>query len=383
MRIFSLSMTRWVALPAGLLGAVFVLAGCSDKPAFNPGPPQVVTVTLVPESAVVQSDLPGRVAAVRDAQIRARVTGIVQKIVFKQGALVKEGDLLFKIDAAQYQAVYDQAAAQLKKAQADEFSAKMLAQRYQPLVAANAISKQDYDNARAAANQTAALVAAAKATLESAKINLEYTNVRSPITGRIGKALVTEGALVDSTSATQMAVVQQLDPMYVDVNETTANLARLRRQFKEGLLQRISENEAQVSIVLEDGSLYAKPGKLLFTGVSVNETTGQVALRTEIPNPEEVLLPGMFVRVRVEEGINKSAMLVPPQSIQRTPDGRTNVLIVKDGKVALVPVKTGPSFAGRVIVDAGLQAGDEVITEGYQKVRPGMPVKVVTASKQQ
>ena len=290
--------------------------------------------------------------------------------------------MLFKIDAAQYQAVYDQAAAQLKKAQADEFAAKMLAKRYEPLVEANAVSKQDFDNARAAANQTAALVAAARASLESAKINLDYTNVRSPITGRIGKALVTEGALVDSVSATQMALVQQLDPMYVDVSQTTADLARLRKLFKEGTLQRVSENEAQVSIVLEDGSVYAKAGKLLFTGVSVNETTGQVALRTEIPNPEEILLPGMFVRVRVEEGVNQTAILVPPQSIQRTPDGRTNVLVVKEGKVVLVPVKIGPSYAGRVIVNSGLQAGDEVITEGFQKVRPGMPVKVVPASKQ-
>jgi len=156
----------------------------------------------------------------------------------------------------------------------------------------------------------------------------------------------------------------------------------LRKLFAEGVLQRVSENEAQVSIVLEDGSVYAKPGKLLFTGVSVNEATGQVALRTEIPNPDEILLPGMFVRVRVEAGVNKTALLVPPQSIQRTPDGRTNVLVVKEGKVVLTPVKIGPTYAGRVIVNSGLQAGDEVITEGFQKVRPGMPVKVVPASKQ-
>jgi len=375
-----LSSIRWIVLTTA---AALLLTACGDKPAFNPGPAQVVTMILQPQPALIQSDLPGRVSAIRDAQIRTRVTGIVQKIVFKQGALVKEGDLLFKIDPAQYKATYDQAAAQLKKAQADAFAAQMLAKRYEPLVKANAVSKQDYDNAIASARQTQALVAAAKAALESAKINLDYTDVRSPITGRIGKAIVTEGALVDAATATQMATVQQLDPTYVDVSQSTADLARLRKLFKEGLLQKVSENEAKVSIVLEDGTVYSNAGKLLFTGVSVNESTGQVTLRTEIQNPDEVLLPGMFVRVRIEEGVNQQAMMVPPQAIQRTPDGRTNVLVVKEGKVVLVPVKVGPAYRGQLIVDSGVQAGDEVVVEGYQKVRPGMAVKVVPANKPQ
>jgi membrane fusion protein (multidrug efflux system) len=334
-----------------------------------------------PELAIISTDLPGRVSAVRDAQIRTRVTGIVQKIVFKQGALVKEGEVLFKIDPVQYQATYDQAAAQLKKAQADAFAAKMLAQRYAPLVKANAVSKQDFDNAQAAAMQTEALVAAAKANLDSARINLGYTNVVSPIAGRIGKAIVTEGAFVDAASATQLATVQQLDPSYVDVNQTTAELARLRKLLSEGALERVAPDAAKVSIILEDGSVYAKPGKLLFTGVTVNESTGQVSLRTEVSNPDETLLPGMFVRVRIEQGITKQALLVPLQAIQRTPDGRTNVLVVKESKVSLAPVQVGASYQGRVIIASGLQPGDEVVVEGYQKVRPGMAVKVVPATK--
>jgi len=361
--------------------SVFALVACGEKPVFNPGPVQVVTLAVKPELAIISTDLPGRVSAVRDAQIRTRVTGIVQKIVFKQGALVKEGEVLFKIDPVQYQATYDQAAAQLKKAQADAFAAKMLAQRYAPLVKANAVSKQDFDNAQAAAMQTEALVAAAKANLDSAKINLGYTNVISPIAGRIGKAIVTEGAFVDAASATQLATVQQLDPSYVDVNQTTAELARLRKLLSEGALERVAPDAAKVSIILEDGSVYAKPGKLLFTGVTVNESTGQVSLRTEVSNPDETLLPGMFVRVRIEQGITKQALLVPLQAIQRTPDGRTNVLVVKESKVSLAPVQVGASYQGRVIIASGLQPGDEVVVEGYQKVRPGMAVKVVPATK--
>jgi len=363
---------------AGLAAITLTLAACGDKGAPpQQGPMQVSTVTVQPERAPIVSVLPGRVDAVREAQIRARVTGIVQKIVFRQGGDVKAGDLLFKIDPAPLQAAYDQAAAQLKQAEADLYSARQLAQRYGPLVKANAVSKQEYDNAVAAARQAEAAVAAAKAALTNAKINLGYTDVVSPIDGRIGQPLVTEGALVEATSATQMAVVQQLDPVYVDFTQSTAELARLRKAFASGALQKVGADAARAQLVLEDGSIYEHEGKLLFTGISVDPGTGQVTLRAEFPNPDEVLLPGMYVRVRLEEGVNEQALMVPQQALQRTADGRENLMLVRDGTVVQVPVTTGSVVGNRVVITEGLSAGDVVIVEGFQKIRPGAPVQAV------
>ncbi|HGF6842453.1 TPA: efflux RND transporter periplasmic adaptor subunit, partial [Salmonella enterica] len=307
--------------------AVLVLAGCKEQPQMNPGMPQVSVVTVEPKPASIISELPGRVDAVRDAQIRARVTGIVQKIEFEQGGDVKDGQLLFKIDPAPYKAARDQAAAQLKQAQADLYSAKALADRYAPLVKANAVSKQEYDNAVAGYRQAEAAVAAAKANLDNASINLGYTDVTSPIDGRIGKPLVTEGALVEAASATQMALVQQLDPVYVDFTQSTGDLAKLRQAFASGQMERVGPDAAKVSVLLEDGSVYPHDGKLLFTGITVDPTTGQVNLRAEVPNPDHILLPGMYVRVRVDEGINKQALLVPQQALQRTADGMQSLML--------------------------------------------------------
>jgi membrane fusion protein (multidrug efflux system) len=370
-------ISKRVAKPLiiAILGALLV-AGCGERPQMNPGPPQVSVITVQPERTPRIADLPGRVDAVRDAQIRARVTGIVQKITFKQGGDVKENDLLFKIDPSQYKAAYDQAAAQLKQAQADLFSAKALADRYAPLVKANAVSKQEYDNAVASYRQADAAVAAAKANVQSASINLGYTDVVSPISGRIGKPLVTEGALVEASSATQMALVQQLDPIYVDFTQSTTDLAALRKAFAAGQLQKIGNDAAQAHIVLEDGSEYAHAGKLLFTGITVDPTTGQVNLRAEFPNPDQVLLPGMYVRVRLTQGIADQALLVPQQALQRTPDGTQSLMLVKDGKIDQVSVTTGEAIKGRWIINSGLKAGDVVVVEGFQKVRPGAPVKV-------
>ena len=361
----------------GVLVFPFLLSACSKESEQPRMAPLVSTFKVVPKRAAITADLPGRVAPVREAQIRARVTGIVQKIEFKQGGDVKEGQLLFKIDPAQYQASYEQAAAQLKRAQADAYAANLLAKRYAPLVKANAISKQEFDNAQASARQADAVVAGAKAALDSAAINLGYTNVTAPITGRIGRPLVTEGALVEGSVATQMAVVQQLTPIYVDLNQSTAELARLRKMFKDGSLQKVEENAAKAVVILEDGSIYPEPAKLLFTGISVNEGTGQVTLRTEVHNPEQVLLPGMFVRVRIEQGVDEAAILIPAQALQRGADGKNSVMLVKDGKVAIAPVVLGPNHEGQVLVTQGLKAGDEVIVEGFQKVRPGVPVKAV------
>jgi len=356
-------------------GAVLALAGCKERPQINPGPPQVSVITVQPQRAPIVAELPGRVDAVRDAQIRARVTGIVQKIAFEQGGDVKAGQLLFKIDPAPYQAAYGQAAAQLKQAQADAYSARALAQRYAPLVKANAVSKQEYDNAVAGARQADAAVAAAQAALENAKINLGYTDVTSPIDGRIGKPLVTEGALVEGTSATQMATVQQLDPVYVDFSQSTSDLARLRKAFAEGRLQKVGQDAAKAVVVLEDGTEYSHSGKLLFTGITVDPGTGQVNLRAEFPNPDQVLLPGMFVRVRLEQGFDEQALTVPQQALQRTADGRQSLMLVRDGKIAQVPVEVGPAVGTSWIISQGLKAGDTVVVEGYQKVRPGVEVK--------
>ncbi|AUL47913.1 efflux transporter periplasmic adaptor subunit [Bordetella trematum] len=360
-----------IAVTLGLL-----LTACGKEPQMNPGMPQVAVITVQPQKASVISELPGRVDAVRDAQIRARVTGIVQKIQFQQGGDVKENQVLFKIDPAPYKAAYDQASAQLKQAQADLFSAKLLAERYAPLVKANAVSKQEYDNALAAYRQADAAVTAAKAAQTAAQINLGYTEVTSPITGRIGRPLVTEGALVEATSATQMATVQQLDPVYVDFTQSTADLARLRQAFESGQLQKVGPDTARVSIMLEDGSRYPQAGKLLFTGITVDPSTGNVILRAEVPNPSEVLLPGMYVRVRLDEGANDRALMVPQQALQRTADGLQSLMVVKEGKVQQVPVLTAPSAVeNQWIVTQGLAAGDVVVVEGFQKIRPGAPVE--------
>jgi len=361
--------------------AALALAGCKQRPQMNPGPPQVSVVTVQPQRAPIVAELPGRVDAVRDAQIRARVTGIVQKITFEQGGDVKAGELLFKIDPAPYQAAYGQSAAQLKQAQADAYSARALAQRYAPLVKANAVSKQEYDNAVAGARQADAAVAAAQAALDNAKINLGYTDVTSPIDGRIGKPLVTEGALVEGTSATQMASVQQLDPVYVDFNQSTSDLAKLRKAFDQGRLQKVGQDAAKAMVVLEDGSEYSRSGKLLFTGITVDPGTGQVNLRAEFPNPDQVLLPGMFVRVRLEQGFDEQALTVPQQALQRTADGRQSLMLVRDGKIAQVPVQVGPAVGTDWIISEGLKAGDSVVVEGYQKVRPGMEVKATPWNK--
>ncbi|WP_407852305.1 efflux RND transporter periplasmic adaptor subunit [Bordetella petrii] len=355
--------------------AVLVLAGCKEQPQMNPGMPQVSVVTVQPKPASIISELPGRVDAVRDAQIRARVTGIVQKIEFEQGGDVKDGQLLFKIDPAPYKAARDQAAAQLKQAQADLYSAKALADRYAPLVKANAVSKQEYDNAVAGYRQAEAAVAAAKANLDNASINLGYTDVTSPIDGRIGKPLVTEGALVEAASATQMALVQQLDPVYVDFTQSTGDLAKLRQAFASGQMERVGPDAAKVSVLLEDGSVYPHDGKLLFTGITVDPTTGQVNLRAEVPNPDHILLPGMYVRVRVDEGINKQALLVPQQALQRTADGMQSLMLVKDNKIEQLAVTTGGVIDNQWLITSGLKAGDVVVVEGFQKIRPGAPAQ--------
>ncbi|WP_144638299.1 efflux RND transporter periplasmic adaptor subunit [Bordetella genomosp. 13] len=359
------------------------LAACGKKEAGG-GPggmvPQVSVVTVQPQRTAIVSELPGRVDAVRDAEIRARVTGIVEKIAFEQGSDVKKGQKLFKIDPAPYQASYDQAAAQVKQAQADLYSAKVLAERYAPLVKANAVSKQEYDNAVSTFRQAEAAVSAARAAQTSARINLDYTDVTSPIDGRIGRPLVTEGALVEGGSATQMALVQQLDPVYVDLTQSTSDLANLRRALASGKLQRVGDG-ARVTVLLEDGTPYDQPAKLLFTGITVDPSTSQVTLRAEVPNPGNELLPGMYVRVRVEQGVDDKALRVPQQALQRTPDGKQSLMVVRDNKAEQIPVSTGNVVDNEWVITEGLKAGDVVVVEGFQKIRPGAPVQATPWKK--
>jgi membrane fusion protein (multidrug efflux system) len=358
--------------------SVLALAACGEKQAPAQGGGMKVPVSVIqvqPEPTTVYVDLPGRVEAIKDAQIRARVTGIVNEINFEQGSDVKQGQLLFTIDPAPYRAARDQAAAQLKRAQADVRSARLLADRYSKLIKANAISRQEYDNAIAVAGQGDAAVAAAQATLQSADIDLGYTKVVSPIDGRIGKSLVTEGALVSASSATQLATVQQLDKVYVDITRSTTQLAELREALESGVLVQSADGNAAVRVLKSDGTLYPQVGKLLFSGVSVDPTTGQVSLRAEFPNDAQLLLPGMYVRVRLEQGVDEKALVVPEQAIQRGADGSTTLMLLKDDKAVPVPIVTGARVEGKVIINNGLNPGDTVIVAGFQKIGPGAPVQ--------
>lgn len=358
--------------------ATGVLAACGDKPAqqdMSGMKVPVSVVTVQPTPTEVYAQLPGRVEAIQDAQIRARVTGIVKEINFQQGSEVKQGQLLFTIDPAPYEAELNRARAELQRAEADAVSARLQAQRYSTLIKANAVSRQEHDNAVAAAKQADAAIAGAKAAVQSAEINLGYTRVDSPIDGRIGKSMVTEGALVSAQNATQMALVQQLSRVYVDITRSTTQLAMLRRAIEAGIIKQSGSEHVAVQVILDDGSIYAEEGKLLFSGVAVDPSTGQVTLRAEFDNPNEILLPGMYVRVRVQQGTDEEALLVPMQAIQRTPDGLNTLMVVREGVVNPVAVAVGPEIDGRALVYKGLTPGDMVVVEGFQKIRPGAPVQ--------
>ncbi|HLR14006.1 MAG TPA: efflux RND transporter periplasmic adaptor subunit [Burkholderiaceae bacterium] len=369
---------------AASLSLLFLLTACNDKPQSAPEGMQVPVsvIEVEPTSAEITVDLPGRVEAIKDAEIRARVTGIVNQINFRQGSDVKKDQRLFTIDPAPYEAARDQAKAQLQQARADIESAEALANRYAKLIERNAVSRQEYDNARAQAAQGRAAIAAAEAALQSAEIDLGYTEVTSPIDGRIGKSLVTEGALVSASSATLLAKVQQIDRVYVDLTRSSTELAQLRKALESGELRQSSEGNPVVTVLLEDGSPYEHPGELLFSGVTVDPKTGQVSLRAEVPNPDQVLLPGMYVRVRLPQGVDDNALIVPDQAIQRGADGLNTLMLVKDGKVSPVSIETGARVDGGTIIRKGLEAGDTVMVEGFQKARPGAPVQAMPWKRQ-
>jgi membrane fusion protein (multidrug efflux system) len=340
-------------------------------------PPEVAVVTVEPQRVEMTTELPGRLEAARIAQVRARVPGIVTKRVFREGSDVKAGEVLFRIDPAQFKATYNSAEAVLARAEANLAQTSLKAQRYKPLVETNAISKQEYDDVLTAQKQAAADVAAAKAAQETARLNLGYATVTSPISGHIGRALVTEGALVGQGEATPLALVQQLDPIYVNVTQSATEVLQLQRAMANGRLKNVGKGKAKVTLVMEDGSVYPHAGKLLFSDLTVDQSSGAITLRAEVPNPDRFLLPGMYVRARIEQAVNDKAITVPQQAIQRDPTGATVMLVGADGKVSVQPVKADTAQGDLWIVSEGLKAGDRVIVEGFQKARPGATVKPV------
>jgi membrane fusion protein, multidrug efflux system len=354
-----------------------IAAGCGKKTAAGgaPPPPEVGVVTVATAPLPVTTELPGRIDAVRTAEVRARVAGILLKEAYVEGADVKAGDVLFQIDPAPLQASYDSAQAALAKAGASLKQTQAQADRYQVLVKIHAVSRQDFDNAVSGAAQGSADVLTAKANVETAGLNLGYARVTAPISGRIGKALVTEGALVGQNETTELAVIQQLDPIYFDFTESSVDLLRLRKQLADGQLQSVEPGAVKVTLLLEDGSVYPRDGKLLFSDITVDPTTGMITLRAEFPNPDDILLPGMFARGRLEQAVNNGAISVSQRAVVHGADGGTTVFVVTpDNKIEVRPVTADTALGDRWIVTSGLKAGDRVVVEGLQKIQPGMTV---------
>lgn len=374
------SLAVGVVVAATSLSLWLVVAARDTPPTAPPPPPRVGVVTLKNEPIPLTSELPGRVAAFRNAEVRPQVGGIVQKRLFTEGEQVKAQQPLYQIDPGLFQAEYDRSNAALARARAQLRTAALLIQRYRPLAESRAISRQVYDDAVAAHQQAVADVQSAEAQLETARINLVYTRVLSPIDGIIGRSLVTEGALVTAQQAEAVAAVQQIDPIYVDVTQSSVQLLRLRSALESGAVaQADGPQSAAVTLTLEDGSRYAHGGKLQFSEITVDRSTGSVVLRAVFPNPERKLLPGMFVRARLLEGMAaQGGLLVPQRGITRNPRGEATALVVNEaGKVELRELTTERAMGDSWLVSTGLAAGDRVIVEGVQQVRPGAQVNAV------
>ncbi|AIG01370.1 acriflavine resistance protein A [Pseudomonas fluorescens] len=372
-------MSKNLFAPFCLLALTLALSACGNSAGDTPQMPlaKVRVETLEARPLSISSELSGRIAAPRIAEVRARVAGVVLQRVFKEGHDVKQGDVLFRIDPAPFKADLDSAQASLRKAQANAFQARLQEQRYSQLVEGNAISAQDYDNARATARHTAADVAANQAAVQRAQLNLGYATVTAPISGRIGRALVTEGALVGQNEATPMALIQQLDPIHADLTQSTRELNDLRRAFRAGHLKQVGQDQAKATLIQDDGSLYPLPGKLLFAEISVDPGTGQIILRSEFPNPDLDLLPGSFIRVRLEQAVDQQGLSVPQRAITRDSAGIPMVLRVDaEQNVSQQAVELGAAINDRWVVNSGLKAGDRIIVEGLQHARPGEKVDV-------
>jgi membrane fusion protein (multidrug efflux system) len=354
---------------------VLAVTGCQPSPPAGGGPPktppQVNVVTLVQQAVTLTTELPGRTSPYRIAEVRPQVSGVLQKRMFVEGNDVQAGQQLYQIDPAPYQAAYDSALAMVAHANAEMASAKALTDRYKALGASNAISKQDYDNAAATELQAQADIESGQAAVEAAHINLVYTKVLSPITGTTGRS-TTEGALVTANQTASLVTVQQLDPIYVDIPQSTALLLRLRRELTSGQIRSSGDNQAQVTLTLEDGSSYDKSGVLQFAETTVDQSTGSVILRAVFPNPQKMLLPGMFVTAHLEEGVSENAILVPQQGVTHNAKGQATALVVTaDDKVELRVIKTDRAIGNQWLVTDGLHAGDRVIVDGLQRAQPG------------
>jgi membrane fusion protein (multidrug efflux system) len=358
---------------------VLALAACGEKKDESPtAMPQVTVVTLKPQAVPLTTVLPGRTSAYRTAEVRPQVDGVVLKRMFTEGGLVKAGEPLYQIDPAPYQARHDSAKAALARAEATARSAASAAERSQALLDINAVSKQSVEDAIAARDAATADVASAKAALETARIQLVYTRVLAPIGGRIGRSSVTEGALVGAGQGTALATIQQLDPIYVDVPQPSAMLLRLKREFASGQLKKAGEQQAEVHLQLEDGSDYASAGTLQFSEVTVEPSTGSVILRSIFPNPDGLLLPGMFVHETIGEGISTNALLVPQRAVTHDQRGQATTLVVdKDDKVELRVLQAERTVGDQWLVTGGIEAGERVIVEGVQHVRSGVQVKPI------
>lgn len=356
---------------------LLLLASCKDekKQAGPPPKPAVDVVALRAQPVTLTTDLPGRTSPFRTAEIRPQVGGVILKRLFNEGEVVKAGQVLYQIDPAQYEASLASARAQLLRAQASAKASQSTVSRYRPLVAANAISRQDLDNAVGTLGQNQADIASAQAAIKTATINLQYTKVASPITGKTSRSAVTEGALVTANQSTALVTVTQLDPIYVDVAQPSTTILRLKREVASGQIQAVGTDQIGVTLLLEDGSRYDQPGKLQFSEVTVDQGTGAITLRAIFPNPTGLLLPGMFVQEQVEEGVRQNGLLVPQQGITHNPKGEATALVVgKDGKVESRVVTTDRAIGDAWLVTKGLSAGDRVIVKGVQMAKPGQEV---------
>lgn len=364
---------------------LLLIAGCEKKPA-TPAPAaaqpvEVGIITVAARPVTLTRELPGRTSAFRIAEVRARVSGIVLKRLFTEGSDVKEGQVLYQIDPAPYQAALDSAKASVARAEATALSARLQAERSEKLVAARAVSQQEFDSSVAARQGSEAEVAAARAAVQAAEINLGYTKVTSPVAGRIGRSEVTEGAYVQQASATLLATVQQLDPLYVDLTQSSTEVLQLRRALEAGQLTRAGQGEAKVQLILDDGRVYAEPGALQFSDVSVNASTNSISLRALFPNPRGELLPGLFVRARLEEGSRADAILVPQPAVTRNAKGEATASVVgADNKVEIRVLKIDRALGNQWLIADGLKVGDQVIVENLQRIRPGAAVKPIPAT---
>ena len=370
------------ALVLSLTICAALLSACGKQPDMTMPPPEVVTMTVKAQPVTLTTVLPGRINADLVAEVRPQVSGIIKKRCFTEGSYVKAGQVLYLVDPAPFQAAYESAQASLARSQANLPALRLRAARYGDLVGDKAVSKQDVDDINASIRQAEADVTYGKAAVKAARINLDYTEVRAPIAGRIGKSNVTAGALVTASQPAALTTIQKLDPIYLDVPQSTSQLLKLRRSVAGGSLSQNEAGQRTVKLVLEDGSAYDHEGTIQFRDVTVNPSTGTVVLRATFPNPKEELLPGMFARAIVQDGVSAAAILVPQAAVSRDPKGNPQVMLVdKTGKAELRPIAVDRAIGDQWLVTSGLKPGEQLIIEGFQKAMPGTPVKLAGPAK--